>query len=75
MAGGKALILAEQMGEEGTLLCNDRSADRKARLLRTIKVDPSLSCPPNLGRPQYAIPRHTSYFLPVSCFYFVACVC
>lgn len=42
MVGGKALILTEQMGEEGTLLCNDRSADRKARLLRTLKVMGSL---------------------------------
>ncbi len=34
--GGKSLVLASRLGEEGTLVCNDRSSQRRARLHRVL---------------------------------------
>jgi 16S rRNA C967 or C1407 C5-methylase (RsmB/RsmF family) len=35
--GGKSLILAEALGEEGQLVCNELSAARRSRLLRVLR--------------------------------------
>lgn len=36
VVGGKALVLAEMLGLDGWLVCNDKSRDRAGRLSRTL---------------------------------------